>query len=131
MELLAAYILAAQLASKWEYKNIKFYIDNGTAAYALINKRAKLKRRDLEYITMKFCQLSARYHFRFWVQHIKGKENPLADALSRFKTSYKNTDLKLDEFDYIDVNKVINTADGIFEDVEKLPLNDDDPRLFT
>ena len=130
MELLAAYLIAAQMAPRWEYKNIKFYIDNGTAAYALINKRAKLERRDLEYLTMKFCQLSARYHFRFWVQHIKGEENPLADALSRFKTSYKNTDLKLNEFEYIDVNNVIDTADGILSEIEKLPLNDDDPRLL-
>ena len=130
MELLAAYILAAQLAPTWEFKNVKLYIDNGTAAYALINKRAKFERRDLEYMTMKFCQLSAKYHFRFWVQHIKGEDNPLADALSRFKRSYKNTDLKLNEFEYVDVNDVIKIADDMFEQIEQLPLNDDDQRLL-
>ena len=128
MELIAMYVMAVHMAVHWQYKHVQFYCDNRTAAYALINKRAKLERRDMEYVTMKFCQLSAKYHFRFWVKPIIGDENPMADALSRFKTSYKNNALDMSELDFINVNDIIDTVDELLREIEKLPLNDDDPR---
>ena len=128
MELIAMYVMAVHMAPNWKFKHVRFYCDNRSASYALINKRAKLERRDMEYVTMKFCQLSAKYHFRFWIKPIIGDENPMADALSRFKTSYKNNALDMSELEFINVNDVIKTVDELLREIEKLPLNDDDPR---
>ena len=128
MELIAMYIMAAHMAPHWRYKHVRFYCDNKAASWALINKRANLGRRDMEYVTMRFCQLSAKYHFRFWIKNIKGEENQMADALSRFKTSYKNNVLDMSELEFLNVNDIIQTVDELLFEIEKLPLNDDDPR---
>ena len=121
--------MARHMAPFWCYKNIKFYCDNSSASYALINKRAKLQRRDMEFLVTKFCELSAEFHFRFWVEHIPGKENELADALSRFKTVYAKGGTMEEEWNYVPQREIVESANSILSAISRLPLNDDDPRL--
>ena len=125
-ELLALYIIARLRCEDWNYKNIYFYCDNSFAAYGIINQRAKLSRRDLNYLIRKFADLSAQYHFRFFVKHIPGEENEVADSLSRFKSGYRgNRDLT--EFEFYPTQRAIDIADEIYDDLlnfHLVPLND-------
>ena len=132
-ELLALYIMARLRCEDWNYKNIYFYCDNSTAAYGLMNQRAKLSRFDLNYIIRKFAELSAQFHFRFFVKHIPGEENEVADALSRFKSGYRFGDTDISEFQFFPSQRAIDTANNIFKELLNLrivPRNDDDPKLF-
>ena len=132
-ELLALYIMARLRCQDWQYKNIYFYCDNSAAAYAVINQRAKLSRFDLNYIVRKFAELSAQFHFRFFVKHIPGEENEVADALSRYKTGYRKGTVDVSEFTFYDSKTAINIANEIFGallNTKIVPLNDDDPKLF-
>ena len=51
--------------------------------YCIAKKCACFRRLDLNYLIMRLCLLAHRYRFRFWITHIKGTENNVADALSR------------------------------------------------
>ena len=128
-ELLAMYIMAWLRAPDWSYKNIYFYCDNSAAAFGLINQRAALGRRDMNYIIMKFAELSAQFHFRFFIKHIPGSENEVADALSRFKTGYRRNDARMEEFKFFEDSEAIDIANQIYNDLlnfKRVPLNDGD-----
>ena len=131
-ELLAVYIMARLRCQDWTYKNVFFYCDNSTAAYALINQRASLSRFDLNYIVRKFAELSAEYHFRFYIKHIPGEENQVADALSRFKSGYRYGETDLSDFQFYPTQSAIDIANEIYADLlntRTVPLNDGDPKL--
>ena len=132
LELLAVYIMARLRCQNWHYKNIYFYCDNSPASYGLMNQRAKLERRDMNYLIRKFAELSASYHFRFFIQHIPGEENQVADALSRFKNVYRHGIDDISDFQFIDTQRAIDIANEFFSDLlnpRKVPFNDGDPKL--
>ena len=85
----------------------------------------------MNFIINKFCELSAQYHFRFWVEHIKGKDNELADSLSRFKELYVAGQEPVQEFKYLPQQDLIEAANNVFAaflNPKKVPLNDNDHR---
>ena len=131
LELLAVYVMAVLMKDKWMYKNVKFYCDNSTAVSSLVHQRGPLRRRDLQYLVVKFAELSAKYHFRFWIVHIDGDDNDLADDLSRFKSAYRNNNLAFTEYQFFSRATAIQVANDIFLDlldITKVPLNARDPR---
>ena len=65
----------AYFAPKWKFKNIHFYCDNPTVVSSIANKRTPINRRDLQCFVDRICDLSAEYHFRFWIDRIRGDVN--------------------------------------------------------
>jgi len=129
MEMLAVYVMFVHFAPTWEFKNVKFYCDNGTVVSCLANKRAPLNRRDLHYFVDKICQLSAEFHFRFWIHHIDGDDNVLADRLSRFKQLYVVDEKDPATFSYIPATEVLAIVNGALCDLldfKRVPLNDEE-----
>ena len=126
MEMVAVFILFVQFAPQWQFKNVKFYCDNKTVVSSLANRRAPLKRRDLHYFVDKIFELSAQYHFRFWIEHLDGDDNVMADRLSRFKKLYIVDQMDPNEFQYLSnltVVKVVNDAFNDLLDFQRVPLN--------
>ena len=129
--MLALYLLMKEMAPSWAYKHIKLWCDNKTVVSAVAHKRGPLHRRDLHHIVNCICELSAEYHFRFWIDHIDGDFNVMADRLSRFKDLYVDHQLDPAEFTYVERDVTRKTANGVFEQLlkfKRVPLNDDDPR---
>ena len=123
--------MVALMVPSWQYKNIKMYCDNDTVVNAVIKSRAPMGRRDLNCMVNKLGELSAQYHFRFWIEHIKGEENVIADALSRFKSAYCEGKGDLADYKFFPRKEAIKIANGIFRDLlnfKKVPYNDDDYR---
>ena len=130
LELIAVYCFVAVLAPNLQYKNIKIWCDNDTAVWALIKKRAPLIRRDMNFVVNKFCELSVQYHFRFWIEHIKGDDNVMADNLSRFKELYKTDQIDPTKFTFVDKSEVLKVLNDTFNEMrnfKRVPRNDDDP----
>ena len=126
-EMIAVFVMFVYFAPKWKFKNVHLYCDNGTVVSSIANKRAPLNRRDLQYFVDRICDLSAEYHFRFWIDKIHGDDNVLADRLSRFKQLHKVGQIDPDKFDYIDNSKIIsivNDALNALLDFKRVPLND-------
>ena len=118
MEMLASYILFAYMAPKWQYKNIKCFCDNDTVVRALIKKRSPLVRYDMHHLLDLICKLSVQYHFRFWVEYIKGTDNVMADSLSRFKTSYTDgTEIDMNNIRFISHKSIEQIVNPIFVDL--------------
>ena len=77
-------VAAAELYGRaWYGKTVHFKCDNMASCYCIAKKCACFKRLDLNYLILRLCLLAHRYRFRFWITHIKGTENNVADALSR------------------------------------------------
>ena len=49
-----------------------------------INMRSKLYQPDLPILANEICKAAIECQFNFWVQHIRGKKNAIADRLCRF-----------------------------------------------
>ena len=63
--------------------------DNKNAVRALINRDIRDKRSHS--LVVQICEMAMKYHFRYYIKHIKGTTNTLADALSRLKiTKFKD-----------------------------------------
>ena len=130
MEFIALYVMVVVRAPFWQYKNIRFWCDNDTVVWTVSKKRAPLIRRDLNYLLNKICELSATYHFRFWIEYIEGKENVVADSLSRFKEIYASKNVDVKNFDYVDSCRISTIVNQVFLDLlnfKLVPRNDDDP----
>ena len=129
LEYIAIFVIAYLMREKWKFKNVKLFSDNPVVVSSLIHQRAPLGRRDLHYMTVIFADLSAKYHFRFWVANIDGKDNDLADDLSRFKSQYRNNNLKFDDYNFVPANEAIDIANNIYRDLlnpKIVPLNKGD-----
>ena len=116
-------------APQLQFKNVRLWCDNDTVVWAIAHKRGPLKRRDLHWMVNIVCELSVKYKFRFWVEHIDGKENIIADRLSRFRDIYRNNQID-QQFDYISTLNMINIINDKFIqmlDFKKCPRNYDDP----
>ena len=87
----------------------------------------------MNFLISKFAELSAQFRFRFFVQHIDGKENEVADALSRFKNVYQRGYDDISDFEFISAQRAIDIANefyGCLLDIRIVPFNDGDPKLF-
>ena len=133
LEFIAIYVIAVLMCEKWKYKNVKLYSDNPVVVSSLIKQRAPLGRRDLHYMVVKFAELSAKYHFRYWVAGIHGDDNILADDLSRFKSAYQNNNLTFSDYEFVLASDAIAIANGVFRDLlnpSLVPLNKGDSEHF-
>ena len=129
-EFVALMIIIIYMAPKLKYKNIRLWCDNDTVVWAVSKKRGPLERRDLHWLVNLLCELSVKHRFRFWIEHIEGKENVIADRLSRFKDIYRNNQVD-QKFEYLPTLAMVNIANDLFVkmlDFKKCPLNYDDPR---
>jgi len=84
---MSALVLAADLFAKnWQHHFIMFYCDNMTAVKATTKGSVKFSS-DYLYpmanLTKYLAILSLKYQFKYECFHIKGKNNDIADALSR------------------------------------------------
>ena len=72
-------------AMGWKYANSNVLIrcDNENAVNALVNKDIRNPRS--HNLVIMICELAIEHSFWFHVDHIKGEENSLADALSRME----------------------------------------------
>ena len=96
------------------YKNIKIYCDNTTTVSSLVKKRRPLNRRDIHYVIDKICMLAVEYRFRFWIDFIEGKDNILADRLSRFAPLPMAQGFDPTTFKYIKPESVIDSVNESF-----------------
>lgn len=85
MELLGVVLAARLFSQKWGEKAIKFFCDNWAVCAIVTRKVACFRRPDLNDLVGELCRLATKYRFYFWIEHIKGEDNVLADALSRRK----------------------------------------------
>lgn len=68
------------LRGKW----VHVYTDNEPVKWFLIKMRARLARHDLQIIINEICRILLLYRIEMWIDHIPGKKNITADALSRY-----------------------------------------------
>ena len=126
METMAMYLILAWMAPKLRYKNVKLFCDNWTTVKSLVKKRGPLNRRDIHFIIDKICMLSIEYRFRFWIEHVLGENNVMADRLSRFKELYKVNNVNPNEFTFIQGEQLISIANDAFDTMlnfKKVPRN--------
>ena len=77
-------VLAARLyGHTWRGKTVRFKCDNMATCYCVGKKCACFKRLDLNWLLKELCSIAHRHWFHFWIVHIKGERNNVADALSR------------------------------------------------
>lgn len=69
-----------QLRGKW----VHVYTDNDPVKWMLIKMRARLYRHDLQVLINDICQILLSNEIEMWIDHIPGKQNIAADALSRY-----------------------------------------------
>lgn len=128
LELLAMLVAAKLWAPFWKHKNVRFYCDNPGAAASLIHKRAPLHRQDMNWMVREFSKLAVIHQFRFWIVHVDGSENEIADGLSRFKSEYKNDSPITQSYEFETHVELKNLVNQLYSDILKLPYNDDDPK---
>ncbi len=79
-------VLAAKLYGHlWSGSSVRFECDNQTVVYCLIKRCACFARKDLNMLIREFLKIVIKYKFKWWIDHIKGTKNKVADALSRAK----------------------------------------------
>ena len=89
--ILAAYTWKNYIKSQWTI----FYCDNEAVVHMLIKRCAPQSRKDLQQLIRIFCFLCDATPFHFWIQHIPGDRNTIADSLSRHPivpNTYTNID---------------------------------------
>ena len=101
-ELVAIYVMIYSLRNECKNKVLHVYTDNEGCKYMLINMRCDLRRPDLQAIINEICKICIEYAIIPWFEHIPGKDNVIADALSRYKPNPFNSAAKY--------NKQINTT---------------------
>jgi len=80
-ELIPLVIAAAVWGRQWGKQHVQFKSDN--AAVVSIINGGYSKDQEIMHLMRCLHFLSARFHFRFTAEHIKGEYNTAADALSR------------------------------------------------
>ena len=78
------YALREELKDAFYDKILHIYTDNEPCKWMLINMRAQLYRPDVQELINYICKLLIDYRIQFWIDHIPGKQNVIADALSRY-----------------------------------------------
>ena len=67
-------------------KNIRVWTDNMSCKWWLQKMSAKIYRPDVQAMINQICDLCIVLRLHLWMDHIPGKDNIVADALSRFFT---------------------------------------------
>lgn len=80
-EALCVVLSAARWASAWRNKTVHVYCDN-TATVSMLNKGTTRNPLMMKFLRQLFW-LSATYNFRLKVFHVPGKDNVMADHVSR------------------------------------------------
>ena len=119
LELTGLIVAAMIWAPNWKGKVIEFKIDNPGAHAACQKKGAALWRHDMNFLVRQLASLAVKYKFKFWVTLILGKNNPTADALSRF---YDPIEFGLTRFEY-DNNEALTCVNQLLAGVIREPLN--------
>ena len=65
-------------------KSVVLWCDNMPVVSMLISCRAKVQRPDLQSLIGRIAKLCIANNVHLWLEHIPGKDNKTADALSRF-----------------------------------------------
>eukprot|EP01083_Nonionella_stella_P046438 124375_1 len=84
-ELMGVVLAATLYAHEWSGKSVLFRCDNWASCKILSKKCACFRRRDLNELVRVICKLAIKFRFHFWITHVPGIENDLADRLSRDK----------------------------------------------
>ena len=63
---------------------IHVFTDNMPCKWMLMSMRSRLYRPDLQILINAICELCIKRQLQLWMDHIPGKENIVADALSRY-----------------------------------------------
>ena len=85
LELLAVVTAVKLYGSTWSGQAIRIWCDNYGVCSVVARKAACFRRRDLNDLMAVMCAEATKYRFYFWIDHIAGDENVVADALSRDK----------------------------------------------
>ena len=83
LELLGVVAAVHLFAETWSGKVVKMRCDNAAVCMMVRRKAACFRRRDLNGLLLILCELATRHRFYFWIEHIRGVDNKLADDLSR------------------------------------------------
>ena len=83
LELLGVVTAAKLFGGEWSGKAVKIWCDNNGVCSIVSRKVACFRRRDLNDLMAEMCEVATKYRFYFWIEHIAGVENKIADALSR------------------------------------------------
>ena len=76
--------LRENLGDKLQYQTLAIFTDNEACKWMLMSMSSRLYRPDLQVLINDICRLCIKYRFHIWIQHVEGKKNIIADALSRF-----------------------------------------------
>ena len=83
--IIGVYVYLEHSKEQFKGKKVWFWCDNASVVWWLIKLRAKHKRPDCQVIINRMAEICFEYKIKFWIAHIKGKDNIHADALSRFE----------------------------------------------
>ena len=83
-ELIAVYTILETSKEKFRNKTIHIFTDNIAVKWMLVKFRSKLSRPDCQVIINRIATICYEYYIQIWTDHIKGKDNIFADALSRY-----------------------------------------------
>ena len=83
LEMLGVVLAARLYGHTWRGKTVRFKCDNMATCYCVGKKCACFKRLDLNWLLKELCGIAHQHRFHFWIVHIKGERNNVADALSR------------------------------------------------
>ena len=115
-ELVAIYIFLDSLKDSLRGKTVHIFTDNESCKYMLISMRCTLARPDLQNLINEICKICILYAIVPWFEHIAGKDNVIADALSR-NESHPCNNLELHPYK-IDVSASLQYAVNICKNIQ-------------
>ena len=132
-ELIAIYCILEARKEHFRGKSIHIFTDNMSVKWMILRLRSALKRPDCQVIINRIAEICYYYYMRIYIDHIKGKDNIYADALSRyipipFHSAPFAVDLARGRFDTTAaLQSASNLASNIPVDFRALSFKDTDP----